>query len=420
MEAAKITERLRELEAEVRALRTRGEGSVAQDGQPAREPARSRVGGGQIEARGRGRWRVRVFLGRDGTGKRVRVSKTILGTKKQAQAALTAMLQQKNTGLLTVRPKETVGEYLDAWLETTVKPGVRARTLKDYTDVLKRYVRPYLASVKLKNLSAVEVRGMLVKLREKGLAPRTVRMAHEVLRNAMEQAVSDRLIPDNPARARLVRKALPQKAQQDRVTVPADMVGAFLDVVRGERLAAFWTLQLFSGLRPSEALALRWADVSGDVVSVTRILVDKAGDLHFAPPKSKTSKRAVVVPTVVVQSLKEHRKVQAAERLKAGGTWQDGDLVFCDEKGGPLRQYHLQHRFRKLAKAADLPAGLSPYSLRHTCATLLLEKGVPLKVVSERLGHSTIALTADVYSHVSPSMQKAAADVLGELARKQS
>jgi integrase len=176
-----------------------------------------------------------------------------------------------------------------------------------------------------------------------------------------------------------------------------------------------------SGLRPSEALALRWSDVTGNAVSVVRVLVDKTGvPLHYAPPKSKRSQRAVVVPDVVVKALADHRKRQVADRLAAGPAWCEdpdhADLIFSTETGEPIRQDHARDQFRKLAKAAELPAGITPYALRHTCATLLLEKGIPLKVVSERLGHSTISLTADVYSHVTPSMQKQAADVLEDLA----
>jgi integrase len=371
---------------------------------------------GQIIPKGKQKWLVRVFVGRDGTGKRKYVSKLVHGGKKDANTAMADMLSDRSKGKLTVRPKDTVDEYLDAWLDTTAAPSVRARTLADYTNVLKRYVRPHLGSAKLASLTPVEVKAMLVALRAKDLSPRTVRMAHEVLRNALEQAVSDRLIPNNPARARLVAKALPAKVQKAPETIPAADVANFIDVASGDRLGALWTLLVMSGLRPSEALALRWSDVTGDAVSVTRVLVDKTGvPIHYAPPKSKRSQRAVVVPDVVRTTLADHRRRQAEARLAAGPEWQDDDLIFCTEKGEPLRQDHVRGEFKKVAKAAELP-DLTVYALRHSCATLLLERGVPLKVVSERLGHSTIALTADTYSHVTPSMQKQAADVLEELA----
>lgn len=373
---------------------------------------------GQIIPKGKGKWLVKVFKGRDGDGRRKYVSELVHGGKKDAERVLMNKLKEKNEGTLTVRPKGTLSEYLDTWLETTAQPSVRPRTMCDYTRVVKSYIKPHLGGARLGRLTSVEVRGMLVRLREQGLAPRTVRMAHEVLRNALEQAVSDRLLPDNPARSSKIKKALPQKLRKHQVTIRSDQVANFLDVAEGDRLQAFWVLQLMAGLRPSEGLALRWSDVTENAVHITRVLVDdrSGGDLYFAPPKSESSRRAVVVPDVVVQVLKEHRPRQAQEQLAAGPEWRDSGLIFCTPTGEPLRQDYVRRCFKKLARAAELPTELTPYSLRHSCASLLLQRNVPLKVVSERLGHASIALTADTYSHVHPSMQKQAADVMGELA----
>jgi site-specific recombinase XerD len=213
---------------------------------------------GQIIRKGDRKWPVRVVIGRDGAGKRRYVSKLVHGGKKDAEKELTRLQSQRHRGALVLKPKETLDDFLDAWLETTAKPSVRARTLEDYTATLKRYVRPYLGSVRYADVTPTDIRAMLVKLTDRGLSPRTVRKALEVLRNALEQAVSDRMIPDNPARARLVKKALPQKEQKEPETIATDRVPAFLAAAEGTRLHALWLLQLFSGLRPSEALALRW------------------------------------------------------------------------------------------------------------------------------------------------------------------
>jgi integrase len=375
--------------------------------------AMARRARGTITEKGPGKWLVRAYAGTDAGGKRRYVSEVVEGGITDAEKVRTRLLGERDGGRLSVRPRTTLNDYLDAWLETTAKPSVRARTLEDYTATLQRYVRPHLGDVRVSRLTPVTVRAMLVKLREQGLSPRTVRKAHEVLRNALEQAVSDGFMASNPARDRKVRKALPQKEQKEPITVRKEDVRAFLDAAAGERLHALWMLLLLSGLRPSEALALRWSDVNGDTVRVTRVLVDKAGlPLHFEKPKSKTSRRAVVIPDVVVKALVRHRKQQAQERLIAGGVWEHGNLIFCDEIGQPMKQDHVRHHFGKLAKAAELPEGITVYSLRHSCATLLLEAGVPLKIVSERLGHSTVMLTGDVYAHVNRSMQEQAADVL--------
>jgi integrase len=370
---------------------------------------------GQIIKRGDRIWLLRVYVGRAADGKRNYLNKTVRGTKKEADQELRRLLTRRDTGQLQASPKETVSEYLDSWLKTTVKPSVRSRTYQDYSDTLKRYVRPHLGDVQLARVTPVEIRAMLVKLRALGLSARTVRKAHEVIRNALEQAVSDRLIPENPARGRLVRKALPQKERKERQTVPVEAVSAFLAAAGEDRLFAYWCVLLFGGLRPSEALALLWEDVQADTVNVQRILVDRPGlALTFAPPKSQKSRRAVVLPTVTVRALREHRRQQIEERLSAGDVWQDHGLVFCNAIGQPLRQDQTRSSFKRLLKAAQLPP-MRIYDLRHSNATLLLGAGEDLKVVSERLGHSTIALTADVYSHVSRGMQERAASKLDAL-----
>jgi integrase len=372
---------------------------------------------GQILPRGPGKWLVRVYAGRDATGKRTYINEVVHGGVRKADAALAALLDKKRRGRLLVRSKDTVDEFLDSWMETVVRPSCRPRTALDYARALQYYVRPYIGRVPLQALDAAAVRGLLVKLQEKGLAPRTIRGAHQVLRNALEQAVEDKLLPDNPARSRLVHKALPPKRKTAPAVVPAERVAAFLDACAEDRLGALFVLQLMSGLRPSEALALRWQDVTGDTVSVTRALVDVASEkeVYFAEPKSKESRRAVVVPPVVVRALADHRKAQAAERLAAGRAWRDQGLIFCDEAGQPLRQYTARRAFKKVCAAAGIE-GVRLYGLRHSCATLLLEADVPLKVVSERLGHSTVTLTGDTYSHVSRGMQERASAALDRLA----
>lgn len=368
---------------------------------------------GQIVAKGDRKWLVRVFQGRNADGKRSYVSELVHGGKKDAERRLRVLLSKKSEGTLGIVTEGSMSDYLDAWL-AGIRTSVRARTHHDYTRVVTDYIKPHVGAMPIQGFGILEVLGMIADLEQRGLSPRTVRMAHEVLRNALENAVPE-VLPSNPARSRKVTKALPSKVRKEPETIPAAKVADFLDVAAADRLGALWTLQILSGLRPSEALALRWSDVTKDTVSVTRVLVDKGGNgLHFAPPKSRTSRRAVVVPQIVVEALRVHRKQQAEERLSAP-SWEDGNLIFCDEAGRPLRQDPVRYRFRQVLKAAGL-TGVTLYGLRHTCATLLLEEGVPLKVVSERLGHSTIALTADVYSHVSRSMQEHAADVLGKVA----
>ncbi len=373
---------------------------------------------GRVERRGTDRYKVSVFVGTGMGGKRTWVSKSVRGTRAEAEAKLKELLDKKKSGTLATS-RDTLNEWLDEWLKL-VKVSRRARTHDDYRRVLKDYVRPHLGSIKLTRLTSADVRRMLVTLHERGLSPRSLRMAQEVLRNALRSAVLDHLIPENPARTEVVGEALPEAWETEMVTLSGAHLKKFITAAKQERLGALFILLLDAGLRPSEGLGLRWSDVQGSSVSVSRVLVDilvGKEDDPFEKPKTKKSRRPVEVSSVTVKAMRTHRKAQAAERLKAGQHWTDGDLIFCDEIGGPLKLRHVRHHFKKFIKAAGLPSGLTLYGLRHSCASIAHAAGIPLKVVSERLGHSSITLTADTYSHTETGAQKQVADLFARLAR---
>ena len=377
---------------------------------------------GQIAQRGPKQWRLRVYLGFDpATGKRKYFSRTVRGTRKEAEVELRDLLAKGDAGNLGITGRDTVSAYLDRWLETVVEPSTRARTYDDYKRVVTDYLEPHLGAARLGQLESADVRSMVLTLRKRGLSPRTVRMAHEVLRNALGRAVTDGTIKSNPARSVVVKAALPPKRRKKMVTVLPDQVKDYIETARDERLGAFFVLQLFAGLRPGEGLALRWSDVQDSAVRVERTLVDilvgrEGVESPFEEPKREGSRRAVVVPNVVLEFLRAHLKRQEEERLRAGDAWRDGDLVFCDEAGRPLKLRHVRWHFKQFAKAAGLPSGLTLYSLRHSTASLLLARGVNPKIVQERLGHADVGLTLNTYSHVMPGLQQQAADVLAELA----
>lgn len=373
---------------------------------------------GQIKELRKGKlYRVRVHSPRDENGKRKSKSVTVEGTRADAEKALTKLLRERDTGQLVTKSKDTLSDYvLRNWLPTTAKPSVRPRTLHDYRQTMDRYVLPYLGSHRLSAITPAEVRGWIVKLTDKGLAPRTIRKAREVLRNALEAAVADGLLPTNPARGRLVSKALPKNERKERVTIPPEKVPAFLAAAAEDRLHAYWVVLLFGGLRPSEALALRWTDLHGDSVRVERVLVDvERQPMTFAPTKSAESRRAVVLPKIALDALRDHKKRQAEEQLLAGPAWQGSGLIFTNEVGEPLRQDNTRIPFAALLKRAELPK-MRIYDLRHSAATLLLELGEDLTTVKERLGHSSVVLTADTYKHARRGSQERAASKFDQLA----
>jgi integrase len=257
----------------------------------------------------------------------------------------------------------------------------------------------------------MQIQSLYRAMTERGLSPRTVRYTHSILRQALAQAVRWRLLATNPADD----LALPKQPRQEMRALDPEKAAAFLEAIRGDRWEALWELLIVTGLRPGEALGLRWSDIDLDRnrLSVQRTLVREDDGLRLAEPKTATSRRVVVFPSSTGGTLRAHRARQLKARLKAGDEF-DGtlNLVFATHLGRPLDYSNLvsQH-FKPIVKATGLEP-LRPYDLRHTCATLLLASGEHPKVVAERLGHASTVMTLDAYSHVLPDMQESAADKL--------
>ncbi len=212
---------------------------------------------------------------------------------------------------------------------------------------------------------------------------------------------------------------LPRARQKETQVLTVEEVARFVKVLRGTRHEVLFLVALTTGMRPSEYLALQWKDIDFDGARIqVRRSLDwrRKGQWNFSEPKTARSRRSIPIPAEVSDRLQRHRRVQAEERLKAGPDWSDHDLVFCDRRGEPLdRQNLLRRHLRPLLKKAGISADLTLYSLRHSCATLMLAAGIHPKVVSERLGHSSITITLDIYSHVMPTLQEEATDRIGTL-----
>jgi len=369
---------------------------------------------GQIIKRGES-WLVRVFLGRDTNGKRKFHNKTIKGTKKDAQKALNSMLRDADLGLLGNSQKQTLNEYLDVWLETIAKPRLQYRTFKDYGDLLRRYVRESLGNIKLSDLKAVHIQKLYGQMLERGLSPRIVRYTHATLSSALKEAVKLDILPRNVAT--LVQ--LPKKNPKEMDVLNKDETILFLETLEGERLATVFSFALASGMRCQEYLGLQWKDINFEqgTATVQRVVVwhQTGGGWHFSQPKTAKSRRTIPLPSSVMQELRRHKIRQNEERLKLGAAWHQNDLVFPSEIGTPLNLSNVTKHFKGILKKANIRTSIRLYDLRHTTATLLLQAGINPKIVSERLGHSTIVLTLDVYSHVLPNMQKDATDQLEKM-----
>jgi len=345
-------------------------------------------------------------------------------TKTEARAALRRAMADSDRGLVFDADNLTLGEYLDRWLSDSVADTVKATTFERYEQITRLHLKPALGKVKLKAITPDHMRGLY---REKldgdptndvePLSSRTVRYMHTTLHKALKQAVMDGLIPRNATEA--VKP--PQPSREEMHPLTPDEAKHFLKTAHdtGDRLEALYVLAVHTGLRQGELLGLKWDDVDleGGSLQVRRTLaITKDGPVLTAP-KTTGSRRSVKLTNAATTALRSHLKRQLAEIDKVGSLWNPGEydgLIFASETGEPLdRRTVTKHRFKPLLKRAGLPE-IRFHDLRHTSATLLLGKNINPKIVSEMLGHSTIAITLDTYSHVLPNMRDHAAKAMEE------
>ena len=368
---------------------------------------------GSIYKREDGRWAGQISLGYV-NGKRKR--KVIYGkTRKEVAEKLKVALRDQQQGLPVAVERQTVAQFLDRWLADVARPKLRASTLVGYRQKIERYILPALGRHQLAKLEPQQVQAMLNDLHDRGLSSRTVHHTRAILRRALNQALRWGLVAKNAA-------AL---ADPPRVTAPElrtlDPVEArhFLDAVRGDRLEALYSVALSLGLRRGEALGLRWQDVDFDTGTVSvRVALELVSGRppRLVEPKTRQSRRMLPLSPVLAAQLKAHRARQLTERLAAGQEWQGEmwGLVFATPLGGPLSGRTVATQFKKHLAAAGLP-DVRFHDLRHSCASLLLAQNVHPRVVMEILGHSTITLTMNTYSHVLPQAQRDAIGLIDTL-----
>jgi len=311
---------------------------------------------------------------------------------------------------------QTLGEWIERWL-VTIAPKVRSSTLRDYRVGLGR-VSDRLGHVRLQALRPLDIEELYASLLEEGhrygggLAPKTVRNVHIALRRSLADAERFGLVQRNVAA--LVKPPVPVRAEL--ATWDATDMRTFLASVEDDRNAPAYRLLATTGMRRGEALGLRWADVNLDAgrVTINRSLTVVDSELVWSPPKTARSRRSVSLDPVTVATLKAHRRRQLDERVAAGDAWDDSDLLFCDQMGGPLHPDRFTRAFGSAARRAGVKQ-IRLHDLRHTWATLALQAGIHPKVVSERLGHATTGITLDIYSHVQPELDASAASTVAQL-----
>jgi integrase len=366
-----------------------------------------------IKKRSEDTWLVRIFLGRDENGKTRHFNATVKGKRKDAEIFETKKKRELDLGILIEHSKISVNEYLDNWFKVSAKPRLKNRTYEDYTEYMNRYVRPVIGRKVLSKIKPLDIQVVYSQMLESGLSARTVRFAHSILSSALKQAVKWQILPINPA----TMVDLPQNHRQEMKALSPEEANRFLEAARQDKWFVIFSLAISTGMRPEEYLGLQWKDIDfkKGTATIQRALVwkRKGGGWSLQEPKTSKSRRTIPLPSSVVNELSVHRKKQLEERLRLGQAYQNIDFVFATEIGTPLLPSNLTRRhFKPILKKAGLSEKIRIYDLRHTCATLLLSNGTSPKVIAERLGHSSIVLTLDTYSHVLPSMQRDAANEL--------
>lgn len=357
-------------------------------------------GEGNIYHRKDGRWETRMSLP---DGKR----KSFFGkTRQDAARKLAEATRDRDKGMLPVPQKETVGQFLMRWLESSAKPSVRPATHESYSDLIRLHLVPELGRHRLAQLSPQHVQDMMGRKLAAGLSPRRVQYMRSVLRVALNQALRWGLVVRNVAT--LVES--PRVVSPEVNPLTPEQARMLLEAMQGDRLETLYSVVLAVGLRQGEALGLRWQNVDLDVgtlrvaVSLQRI----KGEYQLVEPKSPRSKRTILLPKMAVAALRAHRKRQLEEQLRAGAEWENWGLVFTTVWGRPLHGSVVTHRFQRLLYRAGL-RHMRFHDLRHACASLLLAQGVSPRMIMEILGHSQISLTMNLYSHILPSMHQDAA-----------
>lgn len=366
---------------------------------------------GQVIHRGDDKYLLRVYIGRSAQGTRRYASKTVRGTAATIQKELTAMLAKSDVQDLVPATRKTVGEFFPEWLKA--RTDIEDSTRRSYNDRITHYIVPGLGVRRLDKITPMLLSTLYSELVQK-VSPQSVTHVHRVLHAGFEQAVAWGLLARNPADLAIVPKVVKAESQ----THTAEQVYLLLEKAKLHDLCPLFFLMLTAGMRIGECLALKWADLTADGVVISRALKRGVGNIYYiGEVKTKRGRRTVPLSETMMLLLTGYRSRQAEGILRAGPSYERNGFIFADATGRTLTQGILRGAWRKLCAEAKVPY-IRPYSARHTHATVLLAGNVPVKVVSERLGHASTSFTMDTYQHVLPHMQREAVDAFDAVIRR--
>ena len=374
---------------------------------------------GHIRKRTKDSWQIVVDGGRGANGKRRQVSESVKGPKRNAQARLAQLLVELESGVYVKARKDlTVASYLNEWLNGYVAVNCAPRTQESYHFIAEKHVIPEIGNVRLVDLEPRQLQALYSKKRTSGLSTRTVRYVYSLMYQALRQAVRQGVLSRNVAEA-----TDPPKLERKEVAVlEREDVARFLEAASDTPYFALYYVLLHTGMRRGEALGLQWRDVELSLeslgveayLSVARSLSKVNGRILLKEPKTKSGRRRIVLSPSCALVLRQHQSAEKELRQSLGGTLRDTDFVFSRGAGEPCDPSTVSKAFAAVVNKAGL-SHMSLHALRHSHATLLLEAGVHPKIVSERLGHSSVRMTLDVYSHRVKGLQETAVLKFDEL-----
>ena len=371
--------------------------------------SRKSNGEGSIFKRKDGRWQAVLTLGFDDNGKLIR--RYFYGsTRKEAVEKMTAF--QRNMEHNPAPSSElTLAEWTDTWLDLFKKNNVKPRTLEQYESVIRLYLKPNLGDLKLGEITSLQVQAMLNKMHENGLSRRTLELTKVVLRAALNQAKKINLIQALPTDD----VVLPKKAKLKPTVLSEEEQTLLVQELVGNYVGRAIIFALYTGLRRGEVLALKWTDFdeNENTIEITKTLgrvktfdtTKGKTTLSVGSPKTESSCRTVPLVNSAIALLKRHKQEQENYKSFVGEYYHDQNLIFSSSTGGYIDPGNLNRKLKKVAKNVGL-SNISSHAMRHTFATRGLEAGVSLKAMQEFLGHSSIQITGDIYTHILKKQQK--------------
>jgi len=367
---------------------------------------------GHITKRSKDSYTIVLNLGTDPqTGKRKQQWVSVKGTKKDAEKRLSELLNQLDNGTFMKPGKTTLAEYLERWLQDYAKPNLSPRGFERYASIIRQHLIPEMGNITLTQLRAEHIQRHYNTIMNHGLSAGTARYHHAVIHKALQTAIKWGLLNLNAADG----VDVPRSRQNEMQTWDDFEVRHFLEAAKDSYYYALFHTALFTGMRRSESLALQWRDIDFHQIHVNRSLHHlRDGSYVFTQPKSAKSRRTIALSPASILTLTEHKERQEGIRAMLGVPLKQDDLVFSTPEGKPLRPNTITRAWATMATKA----GVKPIRLhdaRHTHASLMLKQGVHPKIVQERLGHASIQMTLDTYSHVTPGLQQAAAESFDRL-----